>query len=134
MKIITINSSRDIFVYGTSYTQNKSSDQRPLNLNTVTWLRTKIKIKSGIHNYPAEIKDWDTVKALANVKILTVSAPFEGELEDDESKAAVESKVKADQLEQQEKIEAKKKQMRKAKLEELADKAVEKQYEEAAKE
>lgn len=37
-----------------------------------TWVGTRIDIREGAHYYPAIIKTWDSVKALAKEQILTV--------------------------------------------------------------
>lgn len=134
MKVVTINSNRDIFVYGTDYTQNKVNEDKPsMNLNTTTWLNTKVLIKQGIFDYPAEIKDWKTVQALRDAKILTISEAHEGEVGDEQLTSAVASKKKAEKLEEQENEQYKKLRARKAKLAELADRAADKQIEEMAK-
>lgn len=38
------------------------------------WPRHTVLIREGQHLYPAEIKDWNTVKALANDKIITIGS------------------------------------------------------------
>lgn len=135
MKVVTINSNRDIFVYGTSYTQNKINEDGPqtLNLNTTTWLKTKILIKQGIFEYPAEVKDWATIKALEKAHALTVSQPHDGDVSDQKDLEAIDAKAKARRLEEEENAQFKKLKARKAKLNELADKAAEKQLEELSK-
>lgn len=50
------------------------------------WPRHTVLIREGQHLYPAEIKNWNTVKALANDKILTIGE----EVEVDESKLTEE--------------------------------------------
>lgn len=37
-----------------------------------SWPKLTVLIKRGAHWYPAEIAEWNTVKALANDKILTI--------------------------------------------------------------
>ena len=37
-----------------------------------TWVGTRIDIKEGVHYYPAVIKNWDSVKALAKRELLTI--------------------------------------------------------------
>lgn len=134
MKVVTINSSVNKWIVGTNYTKNESTDFKPLNLNPSTWLNTRFLVKKGIFTYPAEVKEWTSIKALEKAKLITISNEFEGEPDDPNSIEASEAKKKADVMEKEEKETNKKKQMRKAKLDELADKAVEKQYEEALKE
>lgn len=132
-KIITINSNRNIFVFGSAYSQNTPTDGQKINLNTSTWTKTRILIEKGIHTYPAEIASWDTVKSLEESGVLTISAPKDGE-PNPKDVQAVQAVAKAKELEKEEKARDKKANARKAKLEELADKAVEKQYEDALKE
>ena len=53
------------------------------------WPRHTVLIREGQHLYPAEIKSWNTVKALANDKILTIGEEVEvedGKLSEEESK------------------------------------------------
>ena len=41
------------------------------------WPRHTVLIREGQHLYPAEIKNWNTVKALANDKVLTIGEEIE---------------------------------------------------------
>lgn len=50
------------------------------------WPRHTVLIRQGAHFYPAEIKDWNSVKALANDKVLTLGE----EKEIDESQLSEE--------------------------------------------
>lgn len=132
MKVVTINSNRDIFVYGTDYTQNKVTDSSNMNLNSTTWLNTKILIHQGIAEYPAEIAEWKTIKCLEKAKVLTVSAPHEGTVRDEDEKA-VQAKEQADIWQKQEAAINKRKKDVKDRLEELADLAIQKQVQEVSK-
>jgi len=57
------------------------------------WVGTSILILQGQHQYPAEIKDWKTVKALEQGGILTLGREI------DEKDASDEAKTMADNLE-----------------------------------
>lgn len=51
------------------------------------WPKYSVLIRAGAHNYPAEIANWASVKALAKDKILTIGATSEIEdLSEEESK------------------------------------------------
>lgn len=50
------------------------------------WPKCQVLIKEGAHNYPAEIAQWPTVKALAADKKLTIGAVVKlDELNEDEA-------------------------------------------------
>lgn len=53
------------------------------------WPKLTVLIKEGVHWYPSEIAEWNTVKALANDKILTIGE-FANEVDDEELKKASE--------------------------------------------
>lgn len=130
MKLVTINSSINCAVFGTAFAANRKTEGKPFNPDPSTWTKTRVNILTGIHNYPAEIADWMSVKALVASQKMTISAPFEGNDADSRLVEAVNRKKLADKLEKEEKIQNKKEKARKNKLEELADLAVEKQYKE----
>lgn len=130
MKLVTINSSINCAVFGTAFAANRKTEGKAFNPDPSTWTKTKVNISMGIHNYPAEVADWTSVKALVAAQKMTISAPFEGDQVDNQLVAAVNQKKLADKLEKEEKVQNKKEKARKNKLEELADLAVEKQYKE----
>lgn len=130
MKLVTINSSINCAVFGTAFAANRKTEGKAFNPDPSTWTKTKVNISVGIHNYPAEVADWTSIKALVAAQKMTISAPFEGDQVDNQTVAAVNQKKLADKLEKEEKIQNKKEKARKNKLEELADLAVEKQYKE----
>lgn len=134
MKLVTINSSINCGVFGTAFAANRKTEGKAFNPDPSTWTKTKVNISVGIHNYPAEIAEWTSVKALVAAQKMTISAPFEGDNVDSNVISAVNQKKLADKLEKEEKIQNKKDKARKNKLEELADLAVEKQYQAAVDE
>lgn len=130
MKLVTINSSINCAVFGTAFAANRKTEGKLFNPDPSTWTKTRVNILTGIHNYPAEIADWMSVKALVASQKMTISVPFEGNDADSQLVEAVNRKKLADKLEKEEKIQNKKEKARKNRLEELADLAVEKQYKE----
>lgn len=44
-----------------------------------TWTKLRVKIEPGVHWYPAEVADWDDVKALTSNGTLTVAEKSDGE-------------------------------------------------------
>lgn len=61
------------------------------------WPKHTILIRQGAHSYPAEIKEWPSVKALANDKLLTIGQEFESESLSDEEQANVQTANEAKQ-------------------------------------
>lgn len=55
------------------------------------WPKHVMLIRQGAHNYPAEIKEWPSVKALANDKVLTIGSEFESDKLSDEEQANVQT-------------------------------------------
>lgn len=47
------------------------------------WCKCTVLIREGVGNYPAEIAEWETVKALVIHKVLTIGEVFESEDEAD---------------------------------------------------
>lgn len=126
MKTIKISSTKDLFVYGTAYTENKMAGKDGLSLNPSTWTGTQIHIIKGVGTYPSEIKEWATIKSLVKSNVIVISEEGEGVVST-EQETAVANKVKADNLQVEEEkktIRAKKKA---SKLEELADKMLDNQ-------
>ena len=78
-----------------------------------TWPKTTVLIKTGVNWYPSEITEWETVKALADKKILTI-----GEFSDTcEDEVAIKEKATIKKNLPEEKPITK----RKTKLEEIAE-------------
>jgi hypothetical protein len=48
------------------------------------WPKLSVQIKEGTFNYPVEIVEWPTVKALVRDKILTIGNASEDEITDEE--------------------------------------------------
>lgn len=126
MKTITINSIRDYFVFGTNYTQNNTAEDsvNQLNLNPTTWTDTQILIRKGIHTYPSEIAEWDSVKTLLKSGNITIS-DSDGNADEADIKA-VKAVEKAEKLEEAEKSETKRRQTKKKIMSDLGDSLLEK--------
>lgn len=87
-----------------------------------SWPKATVLIREGVGNYPTQILEWETVKALIKDNILTVGEKVE--------KVSDETMAEAQELEMNlEEIKPKKKS-RKKKLEEIAEETVEEQTEE----
>lgn len=54
-----------------------------------TWPKHTVLIREGAHNYPADIKEWPAVKALAADKVLTIGQEFETDKLNEEEQANV---------------------------------------------
>lgn len=122
MKIITINSDRDYFVYGTGYSQQILGENvNSLRVNPSTWIETAVLIHKGIANYPADIANWDAVKGLKEAGKLTISPCSESEPTDYETETAVKNVAKAEKLKKQEKAMLDKASFKKRTLDELTD-------------
>lgn len=80
MSKITINSIQTIIVTPDLKVRDLS-DSNPHNPNKlraiVDWQDEPVKILAGVHQYDAKIKDWKTVQALVDAKILTISNVIE---------------------------------------------------------
>lgn len=127
MKTITINSMHDYFVFGTCYCQNQTNEDstNKLNLNPTTWTDTQILIKQGIHSYPSEIKEWDSIKALVKAGVITIS-DGNGDGASVEDINAVNAVKKAEKLEEAEEAETKRRNTKKKIMSELGDSLLEK--------
>lgn len=127
MATITINSTHDYFVFGTCYTQNQTTEDsmNKLNLNPTTWTDTQILIRKGIHSYPSEIREWDSVKTLVKAGVITIS---EGATDDvnPNDLSAVKAVEKAEVLENEEKAETKRRNSKKKIMSDLGDSLLEK--------
>lgn len=134
MKLITINSDHDYFVYKTGYTQNNAAEdaQNKLNLNPSTWTKTEIHIKAGIATYPAEIRDWSTVQALVKAKAITISEGGEGEASSEDA-AAVAAGKDSERKEHEEKAENRRREAKKKIMSDLGNSLLEKAVNENGK-
>lgn len=133
MKLITIHSDNNYFVYGTTVTEDNTKEgATQLNLNAKSWVDTKILIKKGIHTYPVEIKNWVSVQNLVKYHGITISENATGEAALEDIKA-VEANKKAEII-GVEKVRVAKVREAKAKtLSELGDKLLEKALSENGK-
>ena len=99
MKSITILSKVNITVYkdleALDNTNYKAQVKDSLNIKA-NWTKTKVKILEGTHDYPAEIKDWASIKSLAAAGVLSVS-PTTNETKDETIKAETERLEKAEE-------------------------------------
>jgi hypothetical protein len=127
MKLITINSVGDYFVYGTSFTKNsaKEDDNNQINLNPTTWTNTKVLIKKGIATYPAEMADWNSVKALVAAHVITISNYADGNAETNDV-AAVNAAKKAEKEEAEQNAEIERRKAKKKIISNLGDSLLEK--------
>lgn len=97
-KFVQISSTVDITV--TSGLQNKDvtnpdahvPDRLKINPE---WPKYQVLIRKGAGEYPAEIVNWPSVKALANDKIFTIGQTFEKNVETDEDKKNAETIAEA---------------------------------------
>lgn len=126
MKLITINSDANYFVYGTYVTEDNTKEGATvLNVNAKTWTDSKVLIRQGIGTYPSEMKTWKSVINLVNTHHITISENTDGVATDEDIKA-VEAAKKAEAIGVE---KAKKEEVRKAKqkyTEELGNKLLEK--------
>lgn len=58
------------------------------------WPKYSIQILEGVAEYPAEIAEWDTVKALVDAGIMTVTNVIEGNAKQEDIEKAQALKVK----------------------------------------
>lgn len=76
-KFVTIHSNRNIYVTaGLTYDDVTNPDAHVpdrLKINP-TWVKTRTLIKQGAGVYPAEITEWNSVKALVKSKVITIGA------------------------------------------------------------
>lgn len=76
------------------------------------WPKATMLIRAGVHNYPAEIRDWPTVKALERDEIITIG---------EATTVSEEDEKKAEELEQAIETIEPKKRKRNRKLEEATE-------------
>lgn len=87
MKFITISSKIDITVTLGLTNVDKTNYQSKVgnNLNIAPlWARTAVHIKQGKHQYPAEIAEWPTVKALEANDTFTIGRESDEANEEDQ--------------------------------------------------
>lgn len=85
-KLIRIQSTVDITVTGgLNFKDVTNPDAHvPDRLKvSAEWPKCTVQIKKGVGNYPAEIKEWNTVKALVNDNILTLGEITEPTTDDE---------------------------------------------------
>lgn len=95
MKLITIQSNDNFKVYAGNVTRDNTADDSKTYALNPEWTKTGVLIKKGIHTYPAEMKDWPSVKSLEG-KVLTVSSTEIGTPEEEDVKAVQEAKKNAE--------------------------------------
>ncbi len=91
MKLVRIQSTRTIKVTcGLQHLDVTNPDAHvPDRLKvSAEWPKCQVLIKQGVGEYPAEIIEWATVKALVKDKVLTIGETLEAET--DEQKKEVE--------------------------------------------
>lgn len=97
MKTVRIQSSKTITVTsGLQYEDVTNKDARIDNQLRVSpeWPKYSVQILEGVHDYPAEIANWKTVKALVEAGIMTISQ-------------VIESKAKAEHVEKTKELKKK---------------------------
>lgn len=111
-KFVQISSTITIEVTGglqsIDATNYRSNEKDRLNVKTA-WTGLRVLIRKGVGYYPAEIKNWNTVKKLAELDKLTIGAeydtcPDQERVEEEKNKivnamrenAAREAKIKKD--------------------------------------
>ena len=92
-KFIKISSNYTYYVFPDLGYYDQTDTTNPVNPNKLNiranWTRKEVKIKRGIHWYPAEISEWNTVKALSDDAKITI-----GEIKDSITDANEESEAK----------------------------------------
>lgn len=133
MKLITINSDSNYFVYATGTTKDNTKEgDTKLNVSADPWIKTEILIRQGIGTYPAEVANWESVKTLAKTFHLTISPNASGEATQEDINA-VEAAKKAEVIAAEQAHEAEVKKAKKRVMNELGDKLLEKALEENGK-
>lgn len=85
-KLIRIQSTKTITVTGgLNFKDVTNPDAHvPDRLKvSAEWPRCTVQIKQGVGTYPADIKDWPTVQALAKDEVLTLGETFEPTTDED---------------------------------------------------
>lgn len=95
-KVIRIQSSKTITV--TSGLQHKDVTNPNAHVQdrlkvAADWPKYSIQILEGVGEYPAEIADWPTVKALVACGVMTISQVVEGKAKDEDVEKAKAVKV-----------------------------------------
>lgn len=96
-KVIRIQSSMTITV--TSGLQHKDVTNKDAHIQdrlkvSSEWPKYSIQILEGVGEYPAEIADWPTVKALVESGVMTISQVKEGKAKDEDETKVNELKTK----------------------------------------
>ena len=96
-KVIRIQSSKTITVTsGLQYQDVTNKDAHIADRLKVSpdWPKYSIQILEGVGEYPAEIANWPTVKALVEAGIMTISQVIEGKAKEEDTEKVKELKVK----------------------------------------
>lgn len=93
-KKITINSLQTIVVTPNTNIKDLTDKNNTANPNKLRaqldWGNEKpVKILQGVYEYDANIEKWDSVKALVNAKVITISKSFDA-FDENENKQKVE--------------------------------------------
>lgn len=126
MKLITINSDANYYVYGSAVTKDDTKEgATQLNINASTWTNTRVLIRQGIGTYPAEIADWNSVKTLVNNFHITISSNANGTAEASDVKA-VEAAKKAEAIGKAQEAEKARREKKKEVMNNLGESLLEK--------
>lgn len=90
---VRIQATRSVEVYpGMQYVNMTNPDAHVGDRLRVaaTWVNSRVMLKQGAFDYPAEIQDWETVRALARDKVITIGE----ELDDTDDATALELKLR----------------------------------------
>lgn len=126
MKLITINSDANYYVYANAVTKDDTKEgATQLNINASPWLSTRILIGQGIGTYPAEIADWNSVKTLVKGFHITISNSVSGTAKADDVKA-VEAAKKAEAIGKAQEAEKARREKKKEVMNNLGESLLEK--------
>lgn len=125
MELIEISSTINITVTkglsAVNMTDPNARYQNSFNVKE-NWTGTCVNLTVGAHAYPACIKDWPTVKALAAKRLITIGQPVsENEADGHELAAAQEAQSKIDAAADVENSEKKRRRRAEKKAEEAAE-------------
>lgn len=96
-KVIRIQSSKTITVTsGLQYEDVTNKDTHVGDRLKVApnWPKYSVQILEGVGEYPAEIANWPTVKALVEAGIMTISQVGEGKAKEEDAAKVKEFKAK----------------------------------------
>lgn len=121
-QFVRIQSTTNVYVNpGISYKDVTNPDAHVpdrLKVNP-TWVKARVLIKAGVGYYPAEIINWNNVKALINNQVLTIGGTFtEDQINGDDKNTALAAQKNLDAALKE--IETKSTK-RKTSLKEIAD-------------